>query len=261
MKRIHVVGSSPRTGTTLMVEMLIAGFHIDGYASHEISIFARPPRGYRIYCSKNPRDLLAVGPLLSVDPELWVIHMVRDPRDVVVSKHRNDPDRYWTNLRIWNERQPVAIELEEHPRFLTVRYEDLVEAPNAVQQQLARFLPFLEVKASFDEFHQIATPDAAAQRALGGVRPVDRQSIGKWNKHKARLAGQLLQHGSIQADLERLGYETDDAWLRELDGVEPDLTPSHFPEESRRAASRNAMNLGRLRRVLRYIVERALSLR
>jgi hypothetical protein len=45
------------------------------------------------------------------------------------------------------------------------------------------------------------------------------------------LAGQIRQHGSITADLVEFGYETDEMWERELEDVEPDLEPSHWPEQ------------------------------
>jgi hypothetical protein len=44
------------------------------------------------------------------------------------------------------------------------------------------------------------------------------------------VAGQIRRHGSISADLIEFGYEKDDAWERELEDVEPDLEPSHWPE-------------------------------
>jgi hypothetical protein len=45
-----------------------------------------------------------------------------------------------------------------------------------------------------------------------------------------RIAGQIALHGSIAEDLVEFGYETDDRWLAELEGIEPDTSPSHWPE-------------------------------
>src|SRR5712664_1119421 len=52
-----------------------------------------------------------------------------------------------------------------------------------------------------------------SQQALGGLRPPDAASIGRWRAHKERLAGQLRIHGPITRELIELGYERDDAWL------------------------------------------------
>ena len=52
-KRIHVVGLSARSGTTLMVELLVASYEIDGHAEHEMSIFERPDVKNGVFFSKN----------------------------------------------------------------------------------------------------------------------------------------------------------------------------------------------------------------
>ena len=42
MRRIHIVGSSPRTGTTLLTELLTCCFQPEGFCEHELSIFSEP---------------------------------------------------------------------------------------------------------------------------------------------------------------------------------------------------------------------------
>jgi hypothetical protein len=95
-----------------------------------------------------------------------------------------------------------------------------------------RDMPFLVRRADFADFHRHARPSEKTIEALGGVRPVDTSSIGAWRQHKPRLAGQLALHGPITRELIELGYEVDDGWLKELDGVVPDTRPSRFPEHS-----------------------------
>jgi hypothetical protein len=232
MKRIHIVGCAPRSGTTLMAELLVNGFAVDGYAEHELSVFARPRQRFEVFVSKNPKDIHAVRPLLALDGNLWVIYLLRDPRDVIVSRHRKVPDKYYANLRIWKERQRVARRLREHPRFMTVRYEDLVADPDREQERLMLAMPFLTRRAAFAEYHRHANPSAHSIAALGGVRPVGTESIGRWREHKPRVAAQLELHGPITAELIEAGYEKDDRWLRELDGIRPDNHVSRWPERS-----------------------------
>ncbi len=230
MKRIHIVGSSPRTGTTLMAELMVSGFEIDGFARREMSVFQRPREKYAIFCSKRPGDILSARAVLRIDPNLWIVHMVRDPRDVVVSRHGKAPDRYWTNLRLWKAYRRAARKAEGHPRFLTVRYEDLVREPDRVQAWLMERMPFLRKRADFSAYHRIARPSAQSLEAMKGVRPVTATSVGAWRQHKPRLAAQIALHGPIDADLIELGYEKDSAWMRELDGVTPDNGISHLPD-------------------------------
>ena len=230
MQRIHIVGCGPRTGTTLMTEMMIACFEIDRYTQHEDSIYVQPPGKANIFLTKHPRDTLVVGPMLQVTPNLHVIYMLRDPRDMITSKHKKDPDRYWASLRYWKTYTPYALKLQKHPRFITIRYEDLVIQPDEIQAFLMQRMPFLKKRGPFSLYHELAKPSQDSLDAMLGMRPVTSASIGNWRKHLPRVAGQLQTHGAITQDLIKYGYETDDAWLNQLKGVTPDLSQSHWPE-------------------------------
>jgi hypothetical protein len=124
--------------------------------------------------------------------------------------------------------------LAKHRRFLLIRYEDLVRDPDRIQALLAARMRFLRPTARFSEFHHIASPSAKSLAALGGLRSIDTAGIGRWRRHLPRIAGQLVIHGPITRDLIEFGYEADDRWLHLLDGVEPDLTPSFWPETIKR---------------------------
>lgn len=229
MHRIHIVGFSPRTGTTLLAECMAACFEIDAFEPHEAGIDRDRP-GAHIYLTKNPGDTAKVPTALQRRPELYVFCMMRDPRDVIVSRHAGNPDRYWAPLRYWKLRLEQLGPVLAHPRFAVVRYEDLVTKPDAVQDAIIARCPFLKKRAPFSVFDQIARPSAQSLQALGGLRCIEAASIGNWRNHLPRVAGQLLLHGPISDELIRFGYEADEAWLAELDGVTPDLAPSHWPE-------------------------------
>ena len=230
MQRIHIVGCGPRTGTTLIAEMMIACFEIDLHTEHEDSIYAWPTCKANIFLTKNPSDILVVGPMLRVMPNLHAIYMLRDPRDTITSKHGKDQDRYWASLRYWKTYTTYGRKLQTHPRFITVRYENLVRQPDEVQAYLMQRMPFLRKRAPFSRYHELAQPSQDSLNALGGTRPISPASVGNWRKHLPRVAGQLQKHGSIAQDLIEYGYETDDAWLNDLKGVTPDLSESHWPE-------------------------------
>jgi hypothetical protein len=120
--------------------------------------------------------------------------------------------------------------LRDHPRFVVVRYEDLVADADAVQSALMARMPFLTKTESFSDFHKVAKPSSSTMQALNGVRPISAEGAHKWRKHLARVAGQIAQHGSIAEDLIEFGYDRNDAWLRELDDIEPDRSSNHWPE-------------------------------
>lgn len=230
MHRIHIVGCSPRSGTTLMFEMMKACFEIDHYGSHESAIHTWPERDAEVYLTKRPMDILMVEPALKWVSALHVIYMIRDPRDVCVSKHGSDPERYWASLAYWKTYTPFGKRLEAHPRFISVRYEDLVSNPDGIQALLMQRLPFLVKRCPFSSFHLVARPSPPALLALKGMRPISGAHVGKWHRHLPRVAAQIALHGPMTESLIEYGYETDREWDAGLKGIEPDFSPSHWPE-------------------------------
>ena len=227
--RIHIVGASSRTGTTLLAECMTVGFDIDAFEAHEAPLSSQRANA-RIYLTKQPSDIKIIEPALAANPKLCAICMMRDPRDVIVSRHANNPARYWAPLRHWKERVEPIRRIRRHERFMLLRYEDLVHDPDRVQETISARMPFLTRKKAFSAFHAVATPSALSLNALGGLRPIGLDSIGRWREHLARVAGQIKLHGPITAELIEFGYEPDETWLSLLDGVVPDLAPSHWPE-------------------------------
>ncbi len=205
MKRIHVVGCGPRSGTTLIAEIMIACFEIDLHTEHETSIFSPPSRRADIFLTKRPRDILVAGPILRTMPSLHVIYMIRDPRDMVVSRHRKDPERYWSSLRYWKKYIDYGERLRDHPRFITLRYEDLVREPDVIQELLMERMPFLEKRTEFSQYHNIARPSEDSVKALRGVRAISAGSIGNWRSHLPRVAQRRQYRQLAQSPAPRRG--------------------------------------------------------
>ena len=229
MKRLHIVGC-PRSGTTLLMELVSTCFASGGYCDHELSIFAPVEEVDDIYFTKQPNDIKQLSHIFGRDEQLYVIYMGRDPRAVITSKHRENPEQYFCNYRVWRECDRAAQDYEDHPRFLRLRYEDLVTDADAVQQKISQRFPFLQQLHLFSEFHQHARPSAASQRAMNGLRAVNQESLDKWRQHLPRIAQQLRDHPTLADDLLRLGYEENQAWLSVLEGVEPVMYPCRYPE-------------------------------
>ncbi|WP_337956259.1 sulfotransferase domain-containing protein [Devosia sp. ZB163] len=214
MRRIHIVGVNPRTGTTLLAECMRLCFRIDRSAAHEERLY-RLRRCAGISLTKAPQDLRYLAPRLWLDPRFHAICMVRDPRDTVISKHGSMPDDYWVHTSIgrfkegWNLVQRHA----NHPRFLWIKYEDLIARPDEVQDRIAARFPFLSKTGRFSDFHSRGDVSVGSQLALNGVRPIDRDNHGKWTAHKERLREKLEEGGRIDDELIQLGYEADRDWM------------------------------------------------
>jgi hypothetical protein len=232
MTRLHIVGC-PRSGTTLAFQALVSTFVVLRHFPEECRItqtFDLPDVPGGVCCSKFPGDILLARSMLAREPDLHLLYLLRDPRDVIVSRHRRAPDRYWTNLRIWRAAERAARSLAGHARFVTLRYEMLVREPGAAQHYLMEALPFLRPRGLLAAFHETARPSVQSEEALGGLRPLSGDRVGSWRDDKPRVVGQMARHGSLVADLIARGYESDGAWTRELEGVAPDGRPSALPE-------------------------------
>jgi hypothetical protein len=224
MRRIHIVGAH-RSGTTLMLDLLVTCFAVDGSCPIEMSIYDEPDRDdYELFVSKQPRDAAVIGKVLDVDPDLYVIYMVRDPRAVITSVNRLYPGLYFCNLRVWNECERAAAALEGHPRFIMIRYEDLVADADAQQARIERAFPFLERKHAFSRFHEHSHASDVVRKAMNDLRPISADRLDAWKQHLPRIKGQMLTHPGLVEGLIRRGYERDDAWTKLLDGVEPDFS-------------------------------------
>lgn len=231
MKRIHIIGP-PRSGTTLMLELMITGFQFSIIFKNEISLLYLPEviSPDATICTKNPQDHRLVKHIIEKDSCLWFISMVRDPRDIVSSRHNKSPDVYWANLRQWREWLKNTKAYKWHPHLIEVRYEELVKFPDDIQKQLAEQLPFLPRTRRFSDYHKFANPSWQSLEAMRDIRPVNNASVGNWRQHLARIAGQLQIHGSITQELIDLGYEKDNEWLKLLNGIAPDTRPGFWPQ-------------------------------
>lgn len=226
--RLHVVGC-PRSGTTLMAELLASCFAGVGHDEHELSIFRPAPPGHAIYVSKKPADVKRIGPLLRADPDLFVVAVHRDPRAVITSVLEVASSRYWMHFDNWARCIRAARALDGHPRFVDVRYERLATEPDAVQREIVARFAFLRRAHAFSEFERHARPSHAAEMALGGVRAVETQRIERWREHLPRVKAELQRHPEMTRMLIELGYERDDTWTRVLD----DVTAYDEPRQAR----------------------------
>lgn len=230
LRRIHIIGSSPRSGTTLLAEAMHTCFAVDAHCFHEASIAEPSPIRFGTYLSKQPGELLSVRLPLAVDPSLLVICVVRDPRDVCVSRHGTAPNVYWCSMRYWHLFLRQRRWLLRHPRVHCIRYEDLVRHPDAIQESIGRFAPFLRPTHRFSEYHTVCSASSDSSLALRGVRPITEGSIGTWQHDLPRIKHQLALHGSISRSLIEFGYEMDCEWELRLLGVAETPLRSKLPE-------------------------------
>ncbi|HEX8918374.1 MAG TPA: sulfotransferase [Chloroflexota bacterium] len=105
-------------------------------------------RGKRRWAEKTPKNILRIDYLFRLFPQAQFIHMVRDPRDVHCSVRRKASTETprWSKFtadetaRSWVKRIRRGLAWRDDPRYLEVRYEDLVYDPEATMRTVLMFL-------------------------------------------------------------------------------------------------------------------------
>ena len=218
--RVHVIGCY-RSGTTLMMELLWYAYDFSGRCEHEAPLFRAIPEGERLYLTKKPPDTIRIEQAFLADEQLSVIAMVRDPRAMATSRHAKRPDVYFSGFGRWLEYQEAIERLADHPRWLIVRYEELLQDPQSVQRAIEARFPFLKRQRDFERYPEGAEVPEKAEFSLGGARKIDPSRAAGWHEHLPRIKDQLDKHPKVADKLIELGYEADHSWQECLEGVTP----------------------------------------
>jgi hypothetical protein len=158
-----------------------------------------------LFAEKCPRSVLRVPFIRAVFPEAKLIHIVRDGRDVACSmlpgiggeewRHLKPPN--WQTLmsaesglrrcaQAWKTIMEIALyDLAQTPHF-TLRYEDLVQAPERYARALFEFLelPFApEVAAFCMKVQNEVANSYHAQKQVKWFREDHAVRIGRWREN------------------------------------------------------------------------------
>jgi len=212
--RIHIIGCS-RSGTT-MLHLAMACFsnvmlsgsetRIQNPYLRERTILAlrhgwRPNRKHYVtkrafgWFKPDQLDLLAQHTRFE---NIGLIHLVRDPRDVILSRHAGSKSEAAGSAYVTDEHWYDSIAaadrlfegLADHRRKLTLRYEDLVLDPLRAERQIAdafglernpKALPIDRVKDNFERLNIRFGREGI--QALNGLRNMDSRSIARWRQN------------------------------------------------------------------------------
>lgn len=207
--RVWVFGAA-RSGNTLL-NQLLNGFGLDTMPGETClgRLLAHPSTGAvaskrTLHCARHlPDDPVLDG--------VTVLHLVRDPRDVVTS--RLEPyEGYYCGLERWiRDESAIATYRARGGRVVTLRFEDLVTDPAGVQRTLETVLG-VAADRRLHEYGRTWTPDhldAESAGYLGGVRPLDPALAGRWlssPEHRERVRTELARWPAAEAMLTAHGY-------------------------------------------------------
>jgi protein-tyrosine sulfotransferase len=147
---------------------------IDAFAAR-----VRADAGKSRWAEKTPQNIRNLDWIMARFPEASIVHIIRDGRDVVCSM-RHHPDWRWLDggwqkvlvprsvasyARRWLADTAAGMAWREDPRYVEVRYEDLVSDPAAVLRSLC-----LATGAALDRdwLDAVTRREAAAQHEIAG---------------------------------------------------------------------------------------------
>ena len=177
--RILICGCA-RSGNTLMFSLIDTGFEnivkVKGGPWGE-QVPKEAVEG-KVVVGKFPRKASRLYKLMADD--LGIIYMMRDPIDVLVSKHFERPRTYWTSVERWIRTATVALEYKDHPNVLLLKYEDLITKPNKAQKAMAEKFNLEAARKFEDCYESFDTKDKYNAKTMNGIRPLDKSRIGAW---------------------------------------------------------------------------------
>lgn len=179
--------------------------------------------GKTIPCEQTPRYLFAVKEILQLFPEAHVINLVRDPRDVLLSQKnkwrrrflgaKNIPMREavrsWANYhpftisKLWVAAVRAAKRLEGHPRFTTLKFEDLLAFPEETMKGLCR-----RIGIGYEsEMLNVALVGSSTGKDRPQDFGIDRTRSGIWRRGGLTETELSICQRVTRDDMCRLGYE------------------------------------------------------
>jgi hypothetical protein len=168
-------------------------------------------RGKRRWGEKTPGYIGWWREILQAFPDMKVIHVVRDPRDVAVSlcRARFGPAHVFPAAKHWRRYVSQVEEMRAKlpgESYLQVRYEDLLLEPKSVLQQVCRFLgeTFSPQMLSFHTNTKKYPTDPRNFKNLN--RPLMTGNTQKWKRNLSRREVRLVEAAAGPA-LERYGYK------------------------------------------------------
>lgn len=208
--RVFIFGSA-RSGTTLLLN-LFRSFEdaVVRDGEHCVSDLLVDDSRSCVVVKRTPRCAEHLRRDVPHFQDIWIIDIVRDPRDVVTSKLDGWPGYYCDFSRWARDVQVTTFLRGRHLKLLHLRFEQLLARSDDLQQQLAEILD-LRVLAPFSSFPDSIPSDVSPQAlaALGGLRPLALDRVGRWRRDRAsrlRVAEQLKTYGSMEPLLRATGY-------------------------------------------------------
>jgi hypothetical protein len=195
------------------------GDAIAGFAAAADALARR--HGARRWVEKSPEHVYHARAIVSRFPGARILHIVRDPRDVVTSilhtpwavpHARGRHARVVAGAVLWElmtrEGLRLLADSTLSPGVLAVRYESLVHEPPVELRRIAAFLGLPDDEASIDAWLRHTGEVEANSLIEPELRGIATSPVGRWQdrRHLAERELALIQY-LVAPTLVRAGYE------------------------------------------------------
>ena len=163
---------------------------------------------------KTPHHEKRVARIAGLFPSARIVHIVRDPRDVVVSLRR---EAWWPWKSVQRTARSVRLTLRRQlfneralgDRYCRVRYESLVEDPESELRRVCAFLGEDFDPAMLRYREAGATGFLASESAWKelSTKPLDPSRIGRWRERLTRRQAACVDRWVGRDMLSAYGYE------------------------------------------------------
>jgi len=224
-----LIGGCGRSGTTLLLSIISAHPRVFAFP-YEVAAFTGwqvdkrgkeyPVRQDRLYryllykhvpkeawrwCEKRPLNVLYIKEILNYWKNAHFIHIIRDARDVLTSRHPEKPDEYWVPAKRWLRDVKSGLKYKDHPRVITIKYEDLVFDFQKTIHNICQGIGEESVPEILSWYENTTVKSDRAW--FGGVEKIHQNSIKKWQKeeHQERLK-EIMENKEVLELQTELGY-------------------------------------------------------
>lgn len=160
---------------------------------------------------KTPQHTLYWRELLKGFPNMQVLYIVRDGRDVALSYKKAffGPKHVYQIAQRWVKYLRIAEELQSvlgRGSFIGIRYEDLLTNPTLVIQEICSFLGEEYVIEMLESYKSKYSYPTDPQNELNLRKPILKDNTGKWRKQMKKRDLNIFEAVAGKF-LDRYGYQ------------------------------------------------------
>ena len=227
--RIHIVGCG-RSGTT-MLHYSMCAFKNTILFDKETSLWKHPSlsEAFKLFAKNviNPytcyfvtkrnsgwwkADNIEKIAKFTMKYNVFLINLIRDPRDVLTSRHPLGKKKYYVDIDLWKNVMAASEKLNQYLKgyesYLIIRYEDILLNTEQVKEIIKAKLG-MELKTSISSWSRLKD-NLDAMNGIGNMVPFlnklrnfDEKTIGRWktDRDNYHYIESLLNNRSYNYDL------------------------------------------------------------